>query len=609
MTGPGDDLERRLRAHFRSLPDSLPSGLQEQVRAQIRTGPTRRSLSWAGLAAAIGVVSLALAVLAVSSSPVPIPEPPSAAVPSPEASPTTEPTASPTTPSISTTFRAGDVVIVTNDGLADSIEAYRGDRLYIAEILSSPGGPIYRLEGPPRSAQEDAARVELPASIVEAATARSSAACPAAPSTLSELETLRPFERFVCFEELTLTLRDVWAEAGTAGGDTPGPLRAGRLSRFGEPGSGWLPYAVEGTVIPAGWSTVTGSFGWAEASCGDWAGQLICLERFVVDAVAPGASPFTELAGSWTRMSDAPIAGRSGYVALPIDRGTFIWAGDGPEPEAGAIYRAADDTWTRVAPVADQSIRYSPTAAWTGEEVLIWGGNDDPEGLRYDPRLDRWATLPASPIDPGYALGAWTGSEFVVITGAAQAAAWNPASMTWRRLPGAPLPQGAMVNVWTGQELIVLGLTEGGTDPLIGAALDPSSGAWRPIAEVPYDGLVLGIRPVWTGREMVFAQHAYDPVTDRWRALSTEGCWSSDVSSGVWTGRWVIGQVQAYDPATGRCQLLPEGPPRPDYEVGAFHEFATPAWDDGRLVIWSGGTGMDGPLPPPDGIVFTPDGS
>lgn len=609
MTGPSDELERRLRAHFRSLPDGLPDGLREQVRAQVRDGPTRRAPLWAGLAAAIGVVSLGLAVLAVGSSPVPTPEPPSASVPSAEASPTTAPATASATSTISTAFRAGDVVIVTNDRLAETIEAYEGDRLYIAENLSSPDGPIYRLEGPPRSTQEDAARVELPAAIVEAATTPSAAACPAAPSTLSELETLRPFERFVCFNKLTLTLRDVWVETRTAGGDVPGPLRAGRLSRFGEPGSGWLPYAVGGTVIPAGWSTVTGSFGRAEASCGDWVGQLICLERFVVDAVAPGASPFTELAGSWTRMSDAPIAGRSGYVALSVDRGTFIWAGDSTDPMAGAIYQAADDTWTRVAPVADQSIRYSPAAVWTGEEVLIWGGNDDPEGLRYDPELDRWATLPVAPIDPGYALGAWTGSEFVVVNGATQVAAWSPKSMTWRRLPDAPLPQGAMVSVWTGQELIVLGLTEGGRDPLIGAALDPSSGTWRPIAEVPYDGLVLGIWPVWTGREMLFAQHAYDSVTDRWRALSTEGCRSSDVSSGVWTGRWVIGQVQAYDPATGRCQLLPEGPPRPDYEVGAFHEFATPAWDDGRLVIWSGGTGMDGPLPPPDGIVFAPDGS
>ena len=154
----------------------------------------------------------------------------------------------------------------------------------------------------------------------------------------------------------------------------------------------------------------------------------------------------------------------------------------------------------------------------------------------------------------------------------------------------------------------MLGLAEGGNDPIVGAALDPASSSWRPLAEVPYDGMVLGIRPVWIGTQMLFASQSYDPVTDRWRPLSVEGCRSGYVSSGVWTGRWVVSQGQAYDPSSGRCLELPEGPPRPGFEeVGAFHEFHTPAWDDGRLIVWSGGTGLDGPAPPPDGIVFTPE--
>jgi hypothetical protein len=387
-----------------------------------------------------------------------------------------------------------------------------------------------------------------------------------------------------------------------------GPEPIGRLSRFEEVDSGWLPFSVdEGMVIPVGWSTVTGSFGQADPSCGDWVGQLACRERFVVESVSGGKSPFTKLPGTWARMSEAPIAGRSSYVALDIGDATFIWAGDGEEPE-GAIYRASDDTWTAVAPPPDLAPRYRPAAVWTGDHVLIWGGNDDPKGYRYDPASDAWAVIPTAPIDPGFPVGAWTGTEFIVVTGATEAAAWNPASATWRRFPDAPLPEGYLESVWTGQELIVLGLTEGGMDPLIGAALDPVSGTWRPIAEVPYDGLALGIRPVWTGMEMLFAGHAYDPMSDRWRPLSIEGCRVGDVSSGVWTGHWVISQVQAYDPSTGRCQQLPDGPRRPGFEEFApTHEFHTPAWDDGRLVVWSGGTGLDGPGSPPDGIVFTPD--
>lgn len=215
--------------------------------------------------------------------------------------------------------------------------------------------------------------------------------------------------------------------------------------------------------------------------------------------------------------------------------------------------------------------------------------------------------IPDAPIEPGRAVGAWTGRELVVVTGEGQAAAWNPAANEWRTLPDPPVPGGFLESVWTGVELIVLGLGDGGSGQVSGARLNPASDSWRPIPKVPYDGLVLGGPPVWTGSEMLFVRDAYDPAIDAWRPLSTEDCGCRDVSSGVWTGRRVISQMQAYDPVEGRCQVLPDGPPRPDFEgVGAIHEFATPIWDAGRLVIWSGGTGLDGPASPPDGIVFAP---
>lgn len=607
------DLDRRLREHYRSLPATLPDDLVDRARVRIREGSRRRRpVSRMGLAAA-AIGALGIGVVAfIQASPTVRPPGPSASSPSSASSASSSPLS---TARLLTAYRAGDVLIVTGPGLGDPIEAYPGDRLYVVGVNESSDATTYELEGPPRSAQEDASRVEVPVALVDASTEPTTVSCPDLPLALSQLETLRPFERFVCYGETTLTVRDVWIAATTTGSAELGPNPVGRLARFEEPGSGWIPFSVaQGTMVPGpGWSTVTGTFGRANPSCGDWAGQIACRERFVVDAVAAGASPFGQLAGTWARMSDAPITGRGGYVALDIDRGTFIWGGiwggDGRDPADGdgAIYRASDDRWTRLSPVADSAPRYQPTAVWTGRDVLIWGGNDDPEGLAYNPAADRWTTIPAAPIVAGPAVGAWTGSEFLVVSGAAQAAAWNPGSMTWRRLPDPPIPRGAIEGVWTGQELIMLGLTEGGNDPIVGAVLDPASTSWRRLAEVPYDGLILGIRPVWAGTEMLVASHSYDPVTDRWRPLSVEGCSGRDVSSGVWTGRWVISQTEAYDPSSGRCLELPEGPPRPGFEeYSPFHEFYTPAWDDGRLIVWSGFTGLDGPDPPPDGIVFTP---
>lgn len=164
-----------------------------------------------------------------------------------------------------------------------------------------------------------------------------------------------------------------------------------------------------------------------------------------------------------------------------------------------------------------------------------------------------------------------------------------------------------MESVWTGDELIVLGIGDGTADPVVGAALDPETGRWRRIADVPYDGLILGVSARWTGTEMVFVAHAYQPVTDRWRALKAANCSPKAVSYGVWTGRWLISQASAYDPVMDRCLELPRSPNRPGSGIPT-HEFHTPFWADDRLVVWSGGTGADTfDPPPPDGIVFTPD--
>jgi hypothetical protein len=269
------------------------------------------------------------------------------------------------------------------------------------------------------------------------------------------------------------------------------------------------------------------------------------------------------------------------------------------------------DRWIETTPAPDDG-RFEVASAWSGTEVLIWGGYrgstllDD--GLSYDPTTDRWRPIPPAPIEPGSADGGWTGQDFVVTSSAAKAAAWDPDARRWRRLPDPPLPPGAMETVWTGSELIVLAIREGTDEPVVGAAFDPNTSAWRSIAEVPYDGNIHGLPARWTGTEMVFVAHAYDPDRDAWRGLKVTNCRPFAVSDGVWTGRLLISQASAYDPVADRCLTLPRAPTRPGMGESAFHEFHTPIWADGRLVIWSGGTGADGPgPPPPDGIVFKPE--
>ena len=444
----------------------------------------------------------------------------------------------------------------------------------------------------------------IPTEVVHKSAEPYTAACPTDVAAVEDIAALHPFERLVCFGSEELAFGPVQREEYHVGTGDPSWLA-------GEAGLDFftaIPYRpATGVDVPKeGWLRVAGHFD--DPSCD---GDLRCRERFVVTNVAGIEPPESELRGSWKRMAEAPIEGRSSYVAVEIDRGTFIWGGEPLGSSAiGAIYDAARDRWTPTAPAPDDG-RLEVASAWSGQEVLVWGGYRGltklGDGLAYDPSEDRWRAIPTAPIKPGFAEGAWTGREFLVVSSEAEAAAWDPAIQRWRRLSDAPLPPGAMESVWTGTEFLVLGIGDGTTEPVIGAALDPATGRWRPIADVPYDGLILGIPARWTGVEMVFVGHAYDPRADRWRALRAANCSPKAVSYGVWSGRWLISQVAAYDATRDRCLTLPRSPDRPGFDGMQTHEFHTPFWADGRLVVWSGGTGADTfDPPPPDGIVFTP---
>ena len=500
---------------------------------------------------------------------------------------------------------------MTQSTLGDTIEAFRGDLLFVVDVTTTDKEAAYLIEGPPRSHSEDAAHITVSAATIDAATSDTEIRCPQPPTSLSELEYLPPFVRALCFER-QLTLEHVWVD-WLPEGDRQGRPPNGFLSGYAEPGSGTLPFSVAPGVNVGGrgWLTVTGRFGQAHDACGDEFGVLRCQERFLIEDVRPGETPFSVLSGSWSRMSAAPIAGRWSYIALPTAQEMFIWGGDGyaGNGTSGAIYDPEADRWTEIARAPGKG-RVAAAAGWSGREVIIWGGwwgtRVVADGIAYDARRDRWSKIPTAPIKPGGGVGAWSGDEFVVVSSRAQAAAWNPVSRAWRRLPDPPIPEGHIEGVWTGRELIVLGIGEGTREPVVGAALDVSTSTWRTIADVPYDGLILGIKPVWTDERMLFVGHEYDPAKDEWRVLRRDGCIYSSVSDGVWTGSFVINQTQAFDLDRRRCYTLPRSPERPGFEGVLSHEFHTPVWADGRLVVWSGGTGLDGPAPPPDGIVFTP---
>lgn len=237
--------------------------------------------------------------------------------------------------------------------------------------------------------------------------------------------------------------------------------------------------------------------------------------------------------------------------------------------------------WNELADPPD--VRAGSAEAWTGSRLLVWGGyvytgfsDEEPldDGYLLDPLTGSAETLPAAPLAArAFPAVAWTGSELIVWGGwdlhdefFDDGAAYDQASGEWRVLPQAPIEARMPFSVWTGSELLVWGSRWRNMRLVDGAAYDPAADSWRQIADAPLkltDGTA-----VWTGKEMIIfgaALHgsnraeaetaiaaAYDPAVDSWRLLADSQL-SPQASTAAWNGDRMIAwdylnQSQTYDP-------------------------------------------------------------
>ena len=296
---------------------------------------------------------------------------------------------------------------------------------------------------------------------------------------------------------------------------------------------------------------------------------------------------------SWARIPDPPIE----IVAPFTSDSTMAWTGTtllvwGYENHGGDTfsghhrllsYDPASDRWTQLAsPPIDTLIQAHPV--WTGRELLVWGGNFNGElapatGLAYDPATNHWTRMPTAPLstreDPTIV---WTGQELIVWGGLTanangqpdtnEGAAYDPDTNAWRPLPKSGLPPMELAAAaWTGREMIALGSAVGGqtgqNGPDVGAAYNPTTNQWRPIATTPLAEREQ-MSSTWTGHELIVwgglsfsgFRHtladgaAYDPATDTWRMLATSPLGSRLGASMTTTGDGLVVVVGGNGPST-----------------------------------------------------------
>lgn len=249
---------------------------------------------------------------------------------------------------------------------------------------------------------------------------------------------------------------------------------------------------------------------------------------------------------NWRRLRQGPLQFSSGRTAVWTGEAMLVWGGevgDGTHgrPDDGASYDPRADSWTEL-PGSPYWSLASHSAIWTGEEMIVWGGvgmedrgaaGMEDRGAAFNPGRNAWRTIAAAPLDARHRHSAvWTGEEMLVWGGQGAAgplatgAAYDPDSDSWRELPRAPLSErDSPAAVWTGDEMIVWGGWDEANGTLFdGAAYDPSSDSWRDLPRSPVSAGLPDTPAAWAGQEMVVVGAvgdlaAYSPKDNEWATL------------------------------------------------------------------------------------------
>lgn len=307
-----------------------------------------------------------------------------------------------------------------------------------------------------------------------------------------------------------------------------------------------------------------------------------------------GFEPFSSVAApGWVNGSTAGApSARSGHTAVWTGDDMIVWGGEiasGLPVASGGLYRPESGSWTVVSTVDAPAARSDHSAIWTGEELIVWGGVaggvflDTGGRLRLNPQ--RWTPLPVGPAGRMGHLAVWTGTGLLVWGGRnatgllADGALFDPVAGTWSVLAPAGTPPAARTGAaaaWADDRLLIWG-GNGDGGPLGDGAALLFDGVGNPLG---------------------------------WETLSPVGAPTARVEHGaVWSGTrflvWggrdaagsLLGDGAAYDPVTDSWETLP-GEEAPSPRTGHVA-----LWTGTEMLVVSGETSAG---VTPDGVAFNP---
>ena len=370
------------------------------------------------------------------------------------------------------------------------------------------------------------------------------------------------------------------------------------------------------------------------------------LRALTTDAsgVTTGTLPDSVLSENVARLADflalsnalvAQITAVSNNVLTNLPAGVTVASAD-PNDEALVgqglrnILTAAAPPWTEGSTVTQPTARYQHSTIWTGQELIVWGGNlsasiYSASGGRYQPGTDQWTTV--SSIDAPEArsehTAVWNGQEMIIWGGFGDGyldsgGRYEPALQLWHPLAtnGAPAARSRHVAVWTGSRMVIWGGQNGSGLLNDGALYNPSSDSWATLVLPNAPAARRGATALWAGDRLLVwggdgesgelntgAQLTFDgagePVS--WQAISTTNAPSARSGHiAVWTGGrmiiWggtdsgtLLSDGASYDPTNDTWATLAAT------NAPAARTGHSAVWTGTELLVW-GGEGAGGSL-------------
>jgi N-acetylneuraminic acid mutarotase len=114
------------------------------------------------------------------------------------------------------------------------------------------------------------------------------------------------------------------------------------------------------------------------------------------------AAAYNPTTNTWHRIAPVPGTGLRFSGSAVWDGRALLGTGADQNARSAFAYKPARNRWRRLASLPTP--RVGATALWTGKRLIVWGGQnlkasrDLRDGLAYDPRTDRWSTLPRAPL-------------------------------------------------------------------------------------------------------------------------------------------------------------------------------------------------------------------